>query len=153
MTKTPVEVVQALLAGRKDIATVRALCTPDVTYVSLNYSNPDLQKSMPWCGTYQGAEALVSTFVRVEEFWHLDDFSPEAIFGNDDHVAVFGSFTLTSTVLGKTATSPFSIYLKLSDGKISYMQYMEDTFATSATFRSGGTWTFRSDPAGGEVSV
>ena len=153
MTKTPVEVVQALLAGRKDITTVRSLCTPNVTYVSLNYSNPDLQKSMPWCGTYTGPEALVSTFVRVEEFWKLDDFSPEAIFGDDDHVAVFGSYTLTSTVLGKTTTSPFSIYFKLTDGKISYMQYMEDTFATSATFRSGGTWTFRSDPAGGEVSV
>ena len=153
MKTTSVDVVQALLAGRKNIATVRTLCTPNVTYVSLNYSNPDLQKSMPWCGTYQGPEALVSTFVRVEEFWHLDDFSPEAIFGDDDHVAVFGSFTLTSTVLGKTATSPFSIYFKLTDGKISYMQYMEDTFATSATFRSGGTWTFRSDPAGGEVSV
>jgi len=24
-----------------------------VTYVSLNYSNPDLHKVMPWCGTGQ----------------------------------------------------------------------------------------------------
>ena len=150
---TPVETVKALLAGRKDLDTVRALCTPDVTYVSLNYSDPELHKSMPWCGTYHGAEELVSTFVRVEQYWHLDDFSPEAIFGDEDHVAVFGRFTLTSTVMKQTVTSPFSIFFKLKEGKINYMQYMEDTFGTALTFRSGGSMTFRSNPAGGEVTV
>lgn len=150
---TPLEIVKALLADRKNIETVSKYCAPDVTYVSLNYSNPDLQKSMPWCGTFRGPEAVTSTFIRVEEYWTLDDFSPEAMFADDEHVAVFGSFTLTSKVMGKTATSPFSIYFKIKDEKITYMQYMEDTFATSSTFRSAGTWTFRSNPAGGEVSA
>jgi hypothetical protein len=30
---------------------------------------------------------------------------------------------------------------------------MEDTFATGASFRSGGQWKFRGDPDGGEVVV
>jgi NAD(P)-dependent dehydrogenase (short-subunit alcohol dehydrogenase family) len=47
----------------------------------------------------------------------------------------------------------FAIFAKVSGGKCSYMQFMEDTFATGASFRSGGTWTFRSDPAGGEVTI
>lgn len=153
MRKTPTETVQALLKDRKNLEIVRALCSTDVTYVSLNYSNPDLRKSMPWCGTYHGPEAIVSTFIRVEEYWTLDDFSPDVIFGEDEHVAIFGSMTVTSKVLNKTVTSPFSILCKVVEGKVTYMQYMEDTFATSSTFRSGGTWLFRSNPAGGEVSA
>jgi uncharacterized protein len=46
----PKEIVQALLEGIHDSNVVKELCTPDVTYVSLNYSNPDLRKVMPWCG-------------------------------------------------------------------------------------------------------
>ncbi len=30
---------------------------------------------------------------------------------------------------------------------------MEDTFGTGSTFRSGGSWTFMGDPAGGEEVV
>jgi uncharacterized protein len=67
--------------------------------------------------------------------------------------AVFGSFTVHSVRLGKTFTSPFSIHVKLKDGRVSYMQYMEDTFGTGLTFRSGGAWKFQSDPNGGEVEV
>ena len=153
MQNSSVEVIQKFLKGNTDIEVVRELCTPDVVYVSLNYSNPELARSMPWCGTHPGAEAIVSTFARVGNYWSVDDFSPEAIFGDDQYVAVFGSMTLTSTVLKKTTTSPFSIFCKMADGKISYMQFMEDTFATSSTFRSSGVWTFRSNPDGGEVSV
>jgi hypothetical protein len=34
-----------------------------------------------------------------------------------------------------------------------YMQYMEDTFGTGSTFRSGGSWKFQSDPIGGKVEI
>ncbi len=61
--------------------------------------------------------------------------------------------TYRSSVLGKRVTSPFAIFAKVSDGKLTYMQFMEDTFATSASFRSGGRWTFHSDPDGSEVTV
>ena len=53
----------------------------------------------------------------------------------DDKVAVFGRFTYTSTKLRKTVTTPFAIFCKVHDGKVAYMQFMEDTFATSASFR------------------
>jgi ketosteroid isomerase-like protein len=148
-----IEKIKKFLSNPTDRELVGGLCTSDVTYVSLNYSNPELQKSMPWCGTYHGSEAIVSTFERVNSYWKVNDFSPDAIFGDDSRVAVFGSMTLTSTVMKKTVTTPFSIFCKMTDGKISYMQFMEDTFATSSSFRSGGLWEFRSDPAGSQVSV
>ena len=46
---------------------VSALRTSDVTYVSLKDSDPDL-RSTPWCGAYQGPEAIVSTLIRVEQY-------------------------------------------------------------------------------------
>ena len=51
MAREPNEVVKALLQGIREPGVVEELCAPDVTYVSLNYSNPDLHKLMPWCGT------------------------------------------------------------------------------------------------------
>jgi uncharacterized protein len=68
-------------------------------------------------------------------------------------VAVFGRLTYTSTKLRKTVTSPFAILCKVRAGKVTYMQFMEDTFATAASFRSGGSWKFQSDPHGGEVEI
>jgi uncharacterized protein len=66
---------------------------------------------------------------------------------------VFGRFTFTSTKLRKTVTTPFAIFCKLKDGSVNYMQFMEGTFCTASSFRSGGTWRFQSDPSGGEVEV
>jgi uncharacterized protein len=149
----PKEIVQALLNDVNNPETVRDLCAQNVTYVSLNYSNPDLHKIMPWCGTGHGVDAITKTFHDVAEYWRIDSFALEAIFGEDENVAVFGTFTYTSTKLGKTVTSPFAIFCKVHDGKVTYMQFMEDTFATAASFRSGGTWKFQSDPRGGDVEI
>jgi uncharacterized protein len=149
----PKEIVQALLEGIRDPSVVKELCTPDVTYVSLNYSNPDLHKVMPWCGTGHGVDAIIKTFHEVAEFWIVDSFTPEDIFGEDDKVAVFGRFTYTSTRLRKTVTTPFAILFRLTGGKVNYMQFMEDTFCTASSFRSGGRWKFQSDPNGSEVEV
>ncbi len=142
MAVDSVGLIKAFLKDRKNLQVVQALCTPDVTYVSLNYSNPDLKKSMPWCGTGTGVEAIVSTFERVEQYWSVDDFSPEATFGDERFVAVFGRMTLTSTVLHKTVTSPFSIFCKLTGGKISYMQFMETPSQPRPAFVPVGSGSF-----------
>jgi uncharacterized protein len=153
MNDKPKVVVQTLLQSVRDPKVVRDLCAPDVTYVSLNYSNPDLHKIMPWCGTGQGADAIIKTFHDVAEFWSIDSFTLETTFGEGENVAVFGRFTYTSTKLRKTITSPFAIFCKVKDGKVNYMQFMEDTFCTASSFRSGGEWTFQSDPKGREVRI
>ncbi len=153
MAREPKEIVETLLNSIRDRGVVRALCAPDVTYVSLNHSNPDLHKIMPWCGTDQGVNAISKTFDDVARYWNIDSFTPEVIFGEGDNVAVFGRFTYTSTKLRKTVATPFSIFCKVTDGYVVYMQFMEDTFCTASSFRSGGTWKFQSDPDGGEVEI
>ncbi len=66
---------------------------------------------------------------------------------------MFGRFTYRSTTVGRAVTSPFSILAKVQAGKVTYMQFMEDTFGTASTFRTGGTATYRADPDGGEVEA
>ena len=147
------EVLKSILANPKDLDHVRSLVTDDVTYVSLNYDNPDLHRIMPWAGTGRGAERIVKTFVDVERCWENVDFRAEALFGSGEFAAMFGRFTYRSRVLGRLVTSPFAVFAKVVDGKCTYLQFMEDTFATGASFRSGGAWTFRSDPDGGEITI
>ena len=149
---SPMEIVNRILENPKDIKNVRSLTTKDVTYVSLNYSNPDLKKIMPWCGTSHGPQSIVKTFVDVGRFWKVKSFEKEAMFSDGENVAIFGRFTYESTVLSKTVTSPFAVFAKVHNGRCSYMQFMEDTLATSASFRSGGKWIFHSDPKGKEVT-
>ena len=152
MTKSPAEIVQAILAKPTDLDTVRELVAPDATYVSLSYDNPDLKKLMPWAGTSQGGpEAVVGTYARVGRYWSNEGFSVEDVIEGDDKVAVFGRFTYRSTTLGKAVTSPFALLARVADGRVTYMQFMEDTFGTAATFRTGGEAVFRADPDGGEV--
>jgi uncharacterized protein len=147
------EILSSLLKNPTDLEHVRSLVSPDVTYVSLNYSNPDLKKIMPWAGTSHGPESIVKTFVDVSRFWKVISFEPEAMFGTDRYAAMFGRFTYRSTVLSKEVTTPFAVFAKFDAGRCTYLQFMEDTFATGASFRSGGSWTFQSDPDGGKVTI
>ena len=152
MPKTPAEVVRAVLDDPTNLASVRELVAPDATYVSLSYDNPDLEQLMPWTGTSRGGpEAVVRTYSRVGRYWANEGFHVEDVIEDADRVAVFGRFTYRSTTLGKAVTSPFAILARVTDGRVTYMQFMEDTFGTAATFRAGGQAVFRADPDGGEV--
>ncbi len=157
MTMMPAEVVRALLRDPTNPELVHRLVASDATYVSLNHHNPELQRIMPWTGTRIGPEAVLDTYTRVGRYWRSEAFEIEELFGEGEggggNVAVFGRFTYRSTTLGKAVTSPFSILAKVRDGQIVFMQFMEDTFGTASTFRSGGVATFRSDPDGVEVAL
>jgi hypothetical protein len=148
-----IEIINGILENPKDIENVSSLTAKNVIYVSLNYSNPDLKKIMPWCGTSHGPESIVKTFEDVGRFWKVKSFKKEATFTDGKNVAIFGRFTYISTVLSKTVTSPFAVFAKVRNGRCTYMQFMEDTFATGASFRSGGKWIFNSDPKGTEITI
>ena len=153
MSETPVEIVRKLLSDPTNPDVVAEFVAADSVYVSLNFEDTDLKRIMPWCGTGRGSDALLRTFTDVSRFWKIDNFEILEIFGSDDRVAVFGTFTYTSTVLGKEVTSPFAVLAKVNDGKVVYTQFMEDSFATARSFRSGGTWTVQSNPDGSVIEV
>lgn len=153
MNSNPIEIVEQLLASTNNADVVRELVASDATYISLNYSNPDLKRIMPWCGTHSqaGPSAITDTFVNVARHWENKAFTVQVIFGSDEHVAVFGSMTYMARVTEKTVTSPFAIWCTVVDGKVTYMQFMEDTFMTASSFEVSGKKTYHADPDGHEV--
>jgi hypothetical protein len=56
-------------------AAAKRLVAEDATYVSLNSENPELKKIEPWTGTGKGPSAYSSTFLRVANYWKIEDFS------------------------------------------------------------------------------
>ena len=151
--KTPLELVQALLSNPTDIEHVRGLTTEDVTYVSLNFDNPELRKVLPWAGTNRGPQSIVDVFNAIGRVWETKAFEVRDVIANEHSVAMFGSFTYKTRTLGKEITSPFALLAKVTDDRISYIQFLEDTFGTAGSFRAAGTWHFRGVATGGDISV
>jgi uncharacterized protein len=133
MTISPAQIVQTLLANPVDLANVRSVTAPDVTYVSLSEDNPELKRYLPWAGTNRGPESIVRTFEGVGRVWETKAFQISDVIEQGNTVAMFGSFTYRGRESGKEITSPFSILAKVTDGKIHYVQFLEDTFGTSGT--------------------
>jgi uncharacterized protein len=151
--KTPLELVQTLLSNPTNIDHVRDLTTDDVTYVSLNFDNPELHKVLPWTGVNRGPQSIVDVFTGIGRVWETKAFEVKDVVANENSVAMFGSFTYKTRVLGKEITSPFALLAKVTDGRISYLQFMEDTFGTASTFRASGMWYFHGVATGEDVSV
>jgi hypothetical protein len=70
----------------------------------------------------------------------------DAMLASGENVAVFGDFRHRSNSLGKVVSSPFSILFKVTDGKGTYLQFLEDGYATAASFRKDGSWTVQTEP-------
>lgn len=147
-TQQPKDVVQAFLLNTSKEHVQHAaekLVAADATYVSLNFNNPELKQIEPWCGTSKGREVYVYTFSNVGTYWRIDDFQVTDLIAEGETVAVFGQFTYTSVIANRTFTSPFSIKATVKDGLITYFQFMEDTYASAASFRVDGSWTIQQD--------
>jgi uncharacterized protein len=154
MTQTrPITVIEQFLTNTMNAEVVNQLVASDATYISLNYENKDLKRILPWAGTGSGPKAFIDTFTRVSQYWEILNFEVKEIFGSGENVAVFGGFTYKSYTLGKTVTSPFSIHAKVKDEKIIYFQFMEDTLATTDTFKVSGKVKYHSNPNGNEIEI
>ncbi|AUZ05061.1 hypothetical protein ADP71_14590 [Vitreoscilla sp. C1] len=147
-TKAPKDVVLAfLLNSSKELVQNGAeqMVAEDATYVSLNFNSPELKQIEPWAGTSTGRQIYIDTFSNVGTYWRVDDFQVSDMIAEDSLVAVFGQFTYTSVVANNTFTSPFAIKAIVENGQITYFQFMEDTYASAASFRVGGHWVIQQD--------
>ena len=133
MSNSPAQVIQTLLTKPTDRQHVKSLTTPDVTYVSLSENNPELKRYLPWAGTHKGPYAIVKTFEGIGRIWETKAFEVREVLEQGESVAMFGSFTYRGRASGKDITSPFSLLAHVRDGRISYIQFLEDTFGTSGT--------------------
>jgi len=115
--------------------------------------NPGLHKVLPWTRTSRGPQRIVDVFNGIGRVWETKAFEIRDVVANEHSVAMFGSFTYKTRMLGKEITSPFALLARVTGAKISYIQFLEDTFGTASTFRASGTWHLRGVAAGDDVSV
>ena len=127
--------------------------TADALYVSLNFDNSELKKIMPWAGTHTGPQSLPKVFAGIQSFWKTLDFKVTDTLEQGNRVAFFGSFTYKSKTTGKEITSPFSVLARFEGDKVAYVQFLEDSYGTAGSFKTGGATKFHSDPSGKEVEV
>jgi uncharacterized protein len=145
MPASPIEVVGQWLQNLLDPDVVNSLVPSDAVYVSLNTEDAELSKIMPWAGTSHGPQAFLGNLGKMFARWENQAFNVTTMFASGENVAVFGDFRYKSKSLGKVVSSPFSILAKVVDGKMTYLQFLEDSYATAASFRAGGSWTVQTE--------
>jgi hypothetical protein len=145
MSASPIEIVGQWLQGLGDPDVVNNLVAPDATYVSLNTENAELNKILPWAGTSRGPQAFLDNLNGIFSRWDVEAFNVNSIFASEENVAVFGDSQYRSKSLGKVVASPFALLVKVVDGKVTYLQFLEDTYATASSFRKDGTWTVQTE--------
>ena len=153
MSATPIEVVDQWLQNLLDPGVVNAIVAPDATYVSLNTEDPELSRIMPWAGTSHGPQAFLDNLTSMFTRWENEAFNVTTLFASGENVAVFGDFRYRSRSLGKVVSSPFSILVKVVEGKVTYLQFLEDSYATAASFRKSGSWTVQTEPGAEPIEV
>jgi hypothetical protein len=146
-------VLEQLLQNTSNLKVLQQLMTPDATYVSLNFDNPELKKIEPWAGTHKGPQALSDVFAAIQRFWRTLDFKVTDTIEQGSRVALFGSFTYKSNATGKEITSPFGLLARFEGDKVAYLQFLEDSYGTAGSFKTGGATRFHSDPLGREFEV
>jgi ketosteroid isomerase-like protein len=145
MSASPIEVVRHWLQNLMDPAVVHRVVAEDATYVSLNTENDELSEILPWAGTSHGPQAILDNLRAIFTRWENQEFNVTTMFGADESVAVFGDFRYRSNSLGKVVSSPFSILVKVVDGRVTYLQFLEDSYATARSFRKDGSWTVQTE--------
>ncbi len=58
--------LEEFLQNTSNLKVLQQRMTPDATYVSLNFDNPELKKVMPWTGTHKGPHALADVFGAIQ---------------------------------------------------------------------------------------
>jgi ketosteroid isomerase-like protein len=147
MSASPIDVVGQWMQNLLDPEVINRVVAPDATYVSLNTQDAELSKIMPWAGTSHGPQAFIGHLTMMFTRWENQAFNVTTMFASGENVAVFGDFRYKSHSLGKVVSSPFSILVKVVDGMVTYVQYLEDSYATAASFRQHGSWTVQTEPA------
>jgi ketosteroid isomerase-like protein len=146
MSASPIDVVGQWMQNLLDPEVINRVVAPDATYVSLNTADAELSKIMPWAGTSHGPQAFIGHLTMMFTRWENQAFNVTTMFASGENVAVFGDFRYKSHSLGKVVSSPFSILVKVVEGMVTYVQYLEDSYATAASFRQDGSWIVQTEP-------
>jgi ketosteroid isomerase-like protein len=92
--------------------------------------------ALPWIGRRTGRGA-VSDFIRGTRLLiERVRFDVNGILADRDSAVIFGDLASRVNATGRIIESPFALILRISDGKITRFQMLEDSFAVSRAARS-----------------
>jgi uncharacterized protein len=64
-----------------DLATFDRYLAPDITYLSLTWENPELQRILPWAGSHKGITAFKACAQKIAGGWDILRFDFERVIG------------------------------------------------------------------------
>ena len=133
-----------MAAGPVDPEVISSMVAPDATYVSLNTENAELDRHAVGRTSHGHRRPRQSRpeFTR----WEPQAFNVTTMFASTRTGRV-RRLPLQVELAGQGGDSPFSILVKVVDGKVTYLQFLEDSYATAASFRKDGSWTIETSPA------
>ena len=147
MEPVPIELVGQWLQNLLGSDLVNRLVAADATHVSLNTEDAELKKTSHCRQAF--LDHLGTMFIR----WENQAFNATAMFASEENIAVFADFRYKSNSLGKYVSSQFSILVKVVDDKVTHLQFLEESYATAASFRKNGSWTVQTEPGAEPVGV
>lgn len=91
-------------------------------------------KGFPYAGTYIGLESIfINVFGRLGSEWIDYKFTPEDYIWNEDKVAVYGTYSGTYKITGKSFEARVAHIWKLKDGKIiRFEQFVDSQMVNNA---------------------
>ncbi|TKA39617.1 hypothetical protein B0A54_10173 [Friedmanniomyces endolithicus] len=130
-------IVSKLLANNTDLKLVKQLVAENATDISLNYNHPELKGKFDIRASFGGSNTA--------------DASDKA-----EHVAILGHFVYRSKY-GHRQADRFAFCrlgeVDVAEGKMMYMQFMEDTLSSANSFRKTGRFVYQSHRESREDSV
>jgi len=153
MEPVPIELAGQWLQNLLGSDLVNCLVAADATHVSLNGEDAELKKIMPWAGTSHCRQAFLDHLGTMFTRWENQAFNVMAMFASEENIALFADFRYKSNSLGKCVTSQFSILVKVVDDKVTHLQFLEESYATAASFRKNGSWTVQTESGAEPVGV
>ena len=129
----------------QDPDVVNNVIAPDAVYVSLNTESAELNKILPWAGTSHGPQAVLDSLKAIFSRWENQAFNVTAMFGDEENVGG-AELQYKSNSLGKVVTSPFSIHVRVTDAKVTYVQFLEGHVCDGQELPQGEAWTVQTKP-------
>ncbi|RXD05805.1 nuclear transport factor 2 family protein [Sphingomonas sp. UV9] len=96
---------------------------------------PGDEGALPWIGRAFGHQAIARWMDDLGALLEPQAFDVEDILASESRAAAIGSLQARIKATGKMTTTPFVLILTVTDGLISRLQMLEDSFDVSKAAR------------------
>lgn len=115
--------------GRGDIGALTAVLHDDVRWTIVGPTDV-----VPFCGTYEGPEAVGAAFATIAQYIDFESFEVEAVLGEDDLVVALGKSGYTVKSTGKPVREDWVHIYRFRNGKVARFDELADTYRAVQAF-------------------